>query len=500
MVQLSDQSVLNHLLEGCQIIGFDFRYVFVNDAVVTQAKRTRAELVGRRMGEVYPGIEQTAMFALLRKCMEERTAAEMENEFTYPDGSRGWFALRMEPVPQGVFILSIDISERKRAESEVQKQLHRLEALRAIDLAIIQHSRVTPALQTVASRAADTLGVDAAAVFLCDPGSEAMVFAAGTGFRTASAESLRIRVGAGAAGLAALERRTIIVSAIRPGDESGDRAKLLDDENFHAHVAVPLLARGRLLGVLEVFNRSPLESPPDWLEFLHSLAGQASIAIESARLVEDLEQANGSLISAYDSTIEGWSRALDLRDHETEGHTARVTAITLELARMAGFPEEEIVHIRRGALLHDIGKMGVPDRILLKESDLTEEEWAIMRQHPAYAYAMLYPIEYLRPALAIPLAHHERWDGTGYPRGLSGDAIPLAARLFAVADVWDAIQSDRPYRKAWKTADAIAYMREGAGRHFDPAAVDLLMRYLASHARWNEPRQPARASTHERTA
>lgn len=188
-----------------------------------------------------------------------------------------------------------------------------------------------------------------------------------------------------------------------------------------------------------------------------------------------LEEAHRQLLNAYDQTIEGWSRALDLRDKETEGHSQRVTQLTLALAKAAGLDDETLVHIRRGALLHDIGKLGIPDSVLLKPSDLDEDEWELMRQHPQMAYDMLYPIEYLRPAIEIPYCHHEKWDGTGYPRRLKGEEIPLSARLFAVVDVWDALTSDRPYRPAWSAEQAFAYIREQAGKHFDPYVVELFL-------------------------
>jgi len=176
--------------------------------------------------------------------------------------------------------------------------------------------------------------------------------------------------------------------------------------------------------------------------------------------------------------MEGWSKALDLRDHETEGHTVRVTEMTVLLAQMAKVPKNEIVHVRRGALLHDIGKMGVPDAILLKPDKLTDDEWDIMRKHPVYVYEWLSPIEYLKPALAIPYSHHEKWDGTGYPQGLKGEQIPLPARLFAVVDVWDALSHDRPYRKAWSQERVAKYIREQAGKHFDPNVVGLFLQLL----------------------
>ena len=180
---------------------------------------------------------------------------------------------------------------------------------------------------------------------------------------------------------------------------------------------------------------------------------------------------NADLTSAYDATIEGWSRALDLRDRETEGHCRRVTDLTLALAQAMGLPSADLVQIRRGALLHDIGKMGIPDAILLKPGPLDDREWEIMRRHPVYAYEMLSPIEFLRPALAIPYCHHEKWDGTGYPHGLCGEEIPLSARLFAVVDVWDALCSNRPYRPGWSLDKVRAQISAGAGTHFDPQIV-----------------------------
>jgi HD-GYP domain-containing protein (c-di-GMP phosphodiesterase class II) len=177
------------------------------------------------------------------------------------------------------------------------------------------------------------------------------------------------------------------------------------------------------------------------------------------------------VVVAYDKTIEGWSRALDLRDKETEGHTQRVSEMTQLLAHAAGLDEDALLQIKRGALLHDVGKLGIPDSILLKPELLTEAEWTVMRMHPVYAYEWLSAIEYLHAALEIPYCHHEKWDGSGYPRGLCGEEIPLSARLFAVVDVWDALTSDRPYRKAVSDADAWKYIREQSGKHFDPKAV-----------------------------
>lgn len=189
----------------------------------------------------------------------------------------------------------------------------------------------------------------------------------------------------------------------------------------------------------------------------------------------ELEMANRQLLEAYDATIQGWASALELRDHETRGHSLRVVEMTLELARQLGVPKHELEHYRRGALLHDIGKIGIPDAILHKTGPLNEAEWEITRQHPVWAYEFLSSVEFLKPALDIPYAHHEKWDGTGYPRGLRGEEIPLAARIFAIVDVWDALISDRPYRRALSEETALAFIRQQSGKHFDPEVVRVFL-------------------------
>jgi putative nucleotidyltransferase with HDIG domain len=194
---------------------------------------------------------------------------------------------------------------------------------------------------------------------------------------------------------------------------------------------------------------------------------------------DNVQRSNSELSQAYDETIEGWSHALDLRDHETEGHTQRVTEMTVALAREAGLDEAELLQVRWGSLLHDIGKMGIPDRILLKPGPLTDEEWVIMKKHPTFAWEMISPIRYLHTALDIPYCHHEKWDGTGYPRGLRGAQIPIPARIFAVVDVYDALTSDRPYRKAWSKENTLDHIREQSGKHFDPEVVDTFLKVIA---------------------
>jgi diguanylate cyclase (GGDEF)-like protein/PAS domain S-box-containing protein/putative nucleotidyltransferase with HDIG domain len=181
------------------------------------------------------------------------------------------------------------------------------------------------------------------------------------------------------------------------------------------------------------------------------------------------------LVKVYDAAVVGWSRLLTLRDEETEAHSERVTELTLRVARLLKIEEDRLVYIRWGALLHDIGKIGIPDRILSKPGALTDEEREVMSHHPSIAYEMLAPIAFLRPALAIPFCHHEKWDGTGYPRGLKGEEIPLEARIFALVDVWDALRSDRPYRKRWPKTKVIDHIKSLAGTHFDPQLTEVFL-------------------------
>ncbi len=241
-------------------------------------------------------------------------------------------------------------------------------------------------------------------------------------------------------------------------------------------MCAPLKIKDQLIGVIYVDNRARTgmfhESD---LDLMTAFANQAAVAIDNADLFDDLQKSNRNLERAYQATLEGWVHALDLRDKETEGHTQRVTILTERLARSMGVDGEALVHITRGALLHDIGKMGIPDSILLKKGDLTEDERIIVRKHPIYAYEMLNPIEFLHPAIDIPYCHHEKWDGTGYPRGLKGMEIPFAARIFPVIDVWDALISDRPYRKAVPPDEVRQYIQKDAGKHFDPHVVRAFM-------------------------
>lgn len=366
----------------------------------------------------------------------------------------------------------MDVTKQHQAEESVRRQLLRLSSLRTIDAAITGGLDLRVTLSLFLEQVAGQLGVEAANVFIMNPVQQRLQLVATHGFD--SRRTPEISLGEGLPGRAALQKLTLhSVEAESTAVSRNEQALLGVLEKVH--YATPLTIKGEVKGVLEVYSSQYLNIDQEWIDFYETLATQGAIAIDSAQMFDGLRQANLELTMAYEATLQGWVQALDLRDRETEHHTKRVTEITLRLASALGIPEHEGEHMRRGALLHDIGKMGIPDEILHKPGPLTEDEWTIMKRHPEYARGFLSEILYLRPALDIPYRHHEKWDGTGYPSGLRGEEIPLAARVFAIADVWDALTSDRPYRAAWPTQQVRQHIQEQAGKHFDPDLVKLFL-------------------------
>ncbi len=410
---------------------------------------------------------------LLKALKEIKIKREMISfEYSLREGdSERWFEARLIPSSQGqAFVVVRDATRHRQAEEKIKSQLKRMAALRAIDLAISSSLDLNLALSVVLSQVTAQLNVDAADILLLSS-QNLLEYKTGLGFRTDALTSSKLQMGEGYAGMAALQQKIISVPDLQHGKTGFLRSPRFASEGFQCYYGLPLIAKGRVRGVLEIFHRSHLRPDVDWLDFMETLAGQAAIAVENAMLLKELQRTNFELTLAYNTTIEGWSRALDLRDRDTEGHTERVTDLAIKLARRLGLGEAELVHVRRGAILHDIGKMAIPDSILLKPGPLTIDEWEIIRQHPRYAYELLSPISYLGQAIDIPHYHHEKWDGSGYPTGLKDNQIPLHARLFAVIDVYDALTSHRPYRAPWSRQKALDFIRDQSGKHFDPAIV-----------------------------
>lgn len=267
-----------------------------------------------------------------------------------------------------------------------------------------------------------------------------------------------------------LEEKVVEIAHLGPGAFFGEAALVGEPRS----ASVRAKTRARMLEIPRSSFKQLLGENPD-VAFAVMRELSRRLYETDQRVIDDLQQFNMELAHAYDATIEGWARALELRDLETKGHSRRVTQMTLHLAHTIGMNGDQLMHVRRGALLHDIGKMSVPDEILLKPGPLTSDEWEIMRKHPVYAYKLLSSIAFLQPALDIPYYHHEKWDGSGYPRGLKREQIPLPARMFAVVDVWDALRSDRPYRSAWPEEKVYDYIESHAGGHFDPEIVSVFL-------------------------
>lgn len=402
--------------------------------------------------------------------------------------------------PVGVLVLSIDrdrqITEelnllsilaeitgnsihRVQLYEQSQMQVRRLTTLRDIDAAIASSFDLRLTLNILMDQTINHLDVDAVDVGLYHPDIQNLTYIASAGFQNPAPTRPHIRLGEGLAGQVIVRQSTLHVTDLQNAPEARNEM-FIRREGFVTYIGIPLIVKGQIKGVFEVYHRSSLSPALDWMEFLHTLAGQAAIAIDSSQLFENLQRSNQELMQAYDTTLEGWARALELRDRETEGHTRRVTQLTMRLAKFMGVSDREMINIHRGVLLHDIGKMGVPDHILKKPGKLNSEEWKEMKQHPVYAYNLLSPISYLRGALDIPYCHHEHWDGSGYPRGLKGEQIPLSARIFSVVDIWDALLSDRPYRKAWPEEKVTVYLRDVAGTILDPHIVDIFFKLMES--------------------
>ncbi len=478
------RSIVDNEPECVKIVEKGGKLQYMNPAGLAMIEVEDLEKV--RGKSVYPIVaaEHRDAFIALTERVLQGESGTLLFEMVGLKGTRRWLDTHAVPLLDNegnvTALLGItrDVTERIRTEQQAREQLNRLNALHTIDTVIKSSVDLNGTLDILLNQVVTQLGVDAASILLFNKDSLTLNFSAGRGFRSTATQHTRLKPGEGFAGRIILERRITHIPDLAKAEGKLIQALSLAGENFVAYVGVPLIAKGQIVGVLEIFQRSQLNPNQDWFGFLEMLADQAAIAIDNAQLFENLQRSNFELTLAYDATIEGWSRALDLRDKETEGHTQRVTSLTMLLARQMGIPDSEILHIRRGALLHDIGKMGVPDHILHKPGKLTEEEWVIMRKHPIYASDMLMPITHLRPALDIPHCHHEKWDGTGYPQGLVGEQIPMAARLFAVVDVWDALRSDRPYRKGWTFGKTRKYIIDQSGKHFDPQVVNAFLKLL----------------------
>lgn len=478
------QGLVNQNPNGIFFIGDSGNILVVNEAMCQVLGYSKSELLAKTIWDIIPPGNMDLYKEKLGKVLDGESIREaVEYELRTKDGQKRYVEIFSFPRYMGQDYIgsqgiALDITTRKAGGVRIRQLLDRLTAMSAIDRFITANFDLELSLTEILSHVTAELGVDAADVLILNPQSQQLEYAAKRGFRSEADVKPPLHLDENYAGRIILERQLIQIPNLNEMPDDLFLKKFLTGHDFMSYYGIPLVTKGKILGVLEVFNRVEMHPDIEWFEFLNALAGQAAIAIENFTLFQRLQRSNSELTLAYDSTIEGWALALELRDKETKGHTQRVTEMAVRLARVFGLSEAELVQVRWGALLHDIGKMGIPDSILHKPGPLSGEEWRIMKNHPLFAYDMLSPIRYLRQALDIPCYHHEKWDGTGYAHGLKGEHIPLIARIFSVVDVWDAMRSDRVYRAAWSDDKVLDHIRSLSGTHFDPRVVDAFLRVL----------------------
>ncbi|MFM8319389.1 MAG: HD domain-containing phosphohydrolase [Chloroflexota bacterium] len=476
-LQRSEQryrGLLEQAADGIFLLGLDGRYLDANAAGVQMLGYPLDELRRCHVSDlIHPDDLRTTPVDFTG--LLEGQTVRLERRMRRRDGSYVPLEISARRIDQDILQgIARDISGRRQSEALIERQVAHLQALHTIERAITASIDLQQTLAVVLEQARQLLEVDAGAVLLYDPDRQMLQAVGVSGFHISPQIPFYLDVQHSLAGRAVLHG-SLQDRSLAPELPA---SPMLQGEGFQANYALPLIVRQETVGVLEVFHRRPLQPEAGWLELLQALADPAATAIQHARLYENLERYSQQLTAAYDKTLAAWSAFLELRDRETQGHSRSVTELSLQLAHRMGFAGEALEHLRRGALLHDIGKMGVPDSILLKAGPLSEAEWEVMRRHPVYAYEMLQAIDFLQPALDVPYCHHERWNGAGYPNGLRGEQIPLAARIFAVIDVWDALCSDRPYRPAWPAQQAQHYIQERAGVDFDPRVVTAFLEMI----------------------
>ncbi|MBI4843653.1 MAG: PAS domain S-box protein [Nitrospirae bacterium] len=464
---------------GCEILGFNADEIigksWFDDFIPEGLRRETKAVFFKLMGGEVKGTGYFENYVLCRGG-SNRLIAWHNSLLKDADG-----------VITGTLSSGEDITDRKMAEESAEMQLNRLKALHAIDLAIASSFDLNVILNILLDQIVSQMKVDAASILILHEKTFMLEPAAGKGFLSGTGRRKAHRVLESPAKQAVMEKSVVSISEIR--NYKGipiDFANECEKEGFVSYVAVPLVCKGIVKGVLEIFHRKSFKPDDDWLEFIQALALQAAIAVDEVMFFNQINNSNSELIEANEGTIEAWASSLELRG-EPAGHTERVADMTVRIAGAFGIKDAELLHIRHGALLHDIGKMDTPDSILFKPGKLSDEEWETVKTHTTAARDLLYRIKYLRPALGIPFYHHERWDGTGYPRKLKGKEIPLGARIFTVVDVWDILSCDRPYRNAWERDKILEYIASESGRHFDPEVVKVFLEFVHENDSISKP-------------
>ena len=330
-------------------------------------------------------------------------------------------------------------------------------------------------LDYVLGQAVKKLTIDAIALYLRNRAGS-LTFLQGRGF---TSEEIKYVIGNPVAKNTRskiLSRSNSVITNIQLDQPKGTaKIKSTSLHPLIKYQASPIILSGEAKGVIEVYSRESDGIKVSDGEAFDMVTQKISSALDRTGQSDHFSPTLGTNPPKHSATLDALMAAMLLRSGEIVSHARRVTDMTLHLAKTFGLADDQMVHLVRGAMLHDIGKLAIPDSILQKPGALSRSEWDLMRKHPEFAFKLLSPIASLKKALPIPYSHHERWDGSGYPLGLKGDAIPLAARLFSIVDVWDALRSDRPYRKAWLDHDVQYYILKQSGKQFDPQVTEVFL-------------------------
>jgi HD-GYP domain-containing protein (c-di-GMP phosphodiesterase class II)/PAS domain-containing protein len=365
---------------------------------------------------------------------------------------------------------------------DLRKRMNRMQAMTQIDQAINSSLDLNISLEIILMQAREQLRADGVDILLVDDINQRLVFSKARGFKTDVINKTNLRLGTGLPGNAVLERSIVSIPDLETATESFFKNVLIEQEGFKSYYCVPLVTKGQLKGVMEIFFKQHFQADQEWLEFLGTLAQQSAIAINNAELLNSLQAGQFDLVNAYENALQGWSDSIENQIGGNKGNPQRVVEAAVKIAEKMGMNRTDLANFKRGAMLHDIGNAAIPASLLGKPGALTEDEWQIIRTHPLQARTMLTKSKYLANAMDIPCFHHEKWDGSGYPQGLKAEAIPLAARIYSVADAWDALTSDRPYRKAWSMLKTMKYIHAQSGIAFDPTVVNAFEELLEKKA------------------
>jgi len=451
-----------------------------NDAAARFYGYSREELKNMNIASLFvarddPGDE------LLKHAAEGTTLFEAEHQLA--DGGVRDVSYRVGLLEMNgrevLYLIVQDVTERREARQELERRARQQAALARLGQGALENPEPSRVIRQGVEAVRETLGVRFVNVLYRRPDRMSFVLESGLGWPAGVVEAYETPNDPGGMAGFVLRSDEPVISSDLAGEVRFEPPRLLLEQGVVSSAAVRIDHGRETFGILSAHATVPRDYDCTDVAFMEGIANVLAAAIRQRRYEDALRESNERLVKAYDATIEGWAQALDLKDHETEGHSRRVTNLSVAVGRALGLDKLALVALRRGALLHDIGKMGVPDAILHKPGPLSEEEWVIMRSHPVLAKKLLEGIAFLRDALDVPYSHHEKWDGSGYPLGLKGEEIPLSARVFAVVDVFDALTSNRPYRKAWSEEKALAHIQESAGTHFDPQVVEAFLRLEA---------------------